>query len=241
VGESPTEEEAFDLRKRAEELRPQVEASSKEPLFVEFAGSPKSGKSTCIEVVRHFFRRTGYRILAPTEGASKRTPFYLRDDLVSFNAWSACYAISNVLEAMHHSDRYAVALLDRGIFDALAWFELLHADRQLSDSDQQSINSFLMLDKWRAQIGLVVLLTADADTSMKRENVDKLIFEAGRAMNPDFLGRLREAYGVIENRYASTFPKVEVIDTSDKAQVRLKEVSYRVTSVILDLLEERLK
>ena len=43
------------------------------PVFVEFSGTPKSGKSTCIDIVSHFFRRVGFNVLAPTEGASKRT------------------------------------------------------------------------------------------------------------------------------------------------------------------------
>jgi putative protein kinase ArgK-like GTPase of G3E family len=64
-------------------------AAERRPIFVEFAGTPKSGKSTCIDTINHFFRRVGYKVLAPTEGASKRTPYYLKENLVAFNAWSA--------------------------------------------------------------------------------------------------------------------------------------------------------
>ena len=39
------------------------------PVFIEFAGTPKSGKSTCIDTVSHFFRRTGYKVLAPNRGS----------------------------------------------------------------------------------------------------------------------------------------------------------------------------
>ena len=91
------------------------------PFFVEFAGTPKSGKSSCIEIVRHFFRRVGFRILAPTEGASRRTPYYLKNNLPAFNTWSASYALTHVLEGKYDAeDRYQIALLDRGLFDALA-------------------------------------------------------------------------------------------------------------------------
>ena len=38
------------------------------PVFVEFAGTPKSGKSSCIEIVRHFFRRSDIKVLAPAGG-----------------------------------------------------------------------------------------------------------------------------------------------------------------------------
>ena len=82
------------------------------PLFVEFAGTPKSGKSTCIDTVNHFFRRLGYKILAPTEGASKRTPYYLKDDYVAFNAWSATYALTHILEGRYGTDEYHIVILD---------------------------------------------------------------------------------------------------------------------------------
>ena len=83
------------------------------PLFVEFAGTPKSGKSTCIDTVNHFFRRLGYKVLAPTEGASKRTPYYLKEDLVAFNAWSAAYALTHILEGRYGSDEYHLVIMDR--------------------------------------------------------------------------------------------------------------------------------
>ena len=79
---------ADDARNVLRALGSQTE-ESRRPVFVEFAGTPKSGKSTCIDTINHFFRRVGYKVLAPTEGASKRTPYYLKENLVSFNAWSA--------------------------------------------------------------------------------------------------------------------------------------------------------
>jgi hypothetical protein len=231
--------EASDLRTRAEEMLTRVKKAGGPPIFVEFAGTPKSGKSTCIEGVRHFFRRIGYRVLAPTEGASKRTPYFLRGDLVAFNAWSACYAVSSILEARYHSDKYDVALLDRGIFDAFAWFEYLRKSGLLNEAEQSAINGFLTIDKWKAQIGLVVLLVANAKTSMDRENADKLIFEEGRAMNREVLEGLNKAYEAVKDHHSTIFPKLIDIDTSEGGP-SLWDVSYKVTSTILDLLEERL-
>src|SRR5437588_4672820 len=96
-----------DLRDRARLIAERLSESPRErPLFVEFSGSPKSGKSTCIDIVAHFFRRVGFKVLAPAEGASKRTPYYLKDDLAAFNTWSADYALNHVLEGLYHSDRF---------------------------------------------------------------------------------------------------------------------------------------
>ena len=65
------------LRKRAKRVLAELrEVGSQRPVFIEFAGTPKSGKSTCIEIVRHFFHRLEYKVLTPAEGASQRTPYY---------------------------------------------------------------------------------------------------------------------------------------------------------------------
>lgn len=80
-----------ELTQLAEKLFVELREKPRErPLFVEFSGTPKSGKTSCIDTVVHFFRRVGFKVLAPTEGASKRTPYYLKENLFFFNSWSAC-------------------------------------------------------------------------------------------------------------------------------------------------------
>ena len=105
-------------------------AVERRPIFMEFAGTPKSGKSTCIDTINHFFRRVGYKVLAPTEGVSKRTPYYLKENLVAFNAWSAAYALTHILEGRYGADEYNLVIMDRGLFDALAWF--VNADGEMT-------------------------------------------------------------------------------------------------------------
>jgi hypothetical protein len=142
-----------ELQDEARSLR--VSLSLSRPLFVEFAGTPKSGKSTCIDTVNHFFRRLGYAVLAPTEGASKRTPYYLKDNLVSYNAWSATYALTHILEGRYGTDQYQLVIMDRGLFDALAWFELLKARTQVTEQECATIQDFLLIDHWRALVDIV--------------------------------------------------------------------------------------
>jgi pantothenate kinase len=52
-----------ELAKRAERLLPlRPSAIGKPPIVIEFSGSPKSGKSTNIDIITHFFRRMGFRV-----------------------------------------------------------------------------------------------------------------------------------------------------------------------------------
>ena len=227
------------LRDKATSALEQLNSNPPErPVFVEFSGTPKSGKSTCIDIVSHFFRRVGFNVLAPTEGASKRTPYYLRNDLVAFNTWSASYALTHILEGLHHSDRYHLAILDRGLFDALAWFQLLDSNRQISGEERETIQNFISLEKWRSVIDAVFLFTADPATSMDRENADKLIDEPGRAMNPDFLDSLNRAYSEVRNAFGGEF-KITDIDTSKNENTTAQSTAAQVADSILDLFPIR--
>ncbi len=225
------------LRLRAEDILNALEENEPErPYFIEFSGTPKSGKSTCIDIVSHFFRRVGFRVLAPTEGASRRTPRFLRDDLLAFNTWSASYALTHVLEGLTSPERYHIAILDRGLFDALAWFELLEQRRDVTADDCKRVQEFLMIEKWRSVIDCVFLFQTDPATSLKRENADKLIDEPGRAMNQDFLMSLNNAYDTVREKYADQFQNFELIDTGDTQVSTPKSTAFEVTQKTIDLM-----
>ena len=242
--------ELEDLRLRAQVVLSKLaENPPDRPKFVEFSGTPKSGKSTCIDIVSHFLRRVRlnehhqaydrarFKILAPTEGASRRTPAFLRDDLVAFNTWSASYALTHILEAVHHSDQYHVAILDRGIFDALAWFQVLESRGDITQSDMQRVHDFLLIDHWRSQVDAVFLFTADPSTSMQRENEGKLIDAPGRAMNEEFISSLNEAYRTTRETYRDQFKVFADIDTSNAATTTPQSTAIQVAYSILDSFE----
>ena len=204
------------------------------PFFVEFAGTPKSGKSTCIDTVSHFFRRLEFNVLAPTEGASKRTPYYLKDNYVEFNTWSASYALTHILEGRYGSDQYQIVILDRGLFDALAWFQFLKNKGDVTVEECDKIQSYLLIDHWRELVDMVFLFVTDPGTSLDRENRDKLIDEPGRAMNPDTLENLNDAYSEIKGQYEDRFPSFHVIDTGRDRQTSPRETAYDVATKMIE-------
>ena len=226
--------EFAELRQRAESVLASLSPEPAKPIFIEFSGSPKSGKSSCIDIVSHFFRRTGFRVLAPTEGASKRTPYYLKSDWVAFNAWSASYALTHILEGLYSSDRFHLAILDRGLFDALAWFQLLSNQGQMTQEECQKVQDFLLIDKWRSAIDGVFLFQADPDTSMNRENQNTLIDDPGSTMNPDTLEQINQAYNSVRKKYATEFPNFQVVDTSESQKTNSRDTAAFVAGLILD-------
>lgn len=222
------------IREKAAAVLAAMPAAGGRPVFIEFSGTPKSGKSTCIDIVGHFFRRTGFRVLAPTEGASKRTPYYLKEDWVAFNTWSAAYALTHILEGLHSADRYQLAILDRGLFDALAWFQLLLDRGEISSSDCARIHHFLLMDKWRSVIDYVFLFKVEPANSLERENRFALIDEPGRAMNRQLLVELNRAYDAVQEQYKNEFQGFRTIDTSDSQGNTPRTTAMEVVDLILD-------
>lgn len=235
---NPTDNQKKELQRKAEDtLECLKKRTRSRPLFVEFAGTPKSGKSTCIDTVNHFFRRSGYKVLAPTEGASKRTPYYLKDDLVAFNAWSATYALTHILEGKYGTDEYHIVILDRGLFDALAWFELLKTKGTVDSKDCSAIHQFLLVGHWRDLVDVVFLFQTDPDTSLNRENQNKLIEEHGQTMNPGFLQDLNAAYDTTRKLYSNKFKRFCNINTHLGQSTELS-TAFTVAESILDQLSQ---
>lgn len=201
------------------------------PYFVEFAGTPKAGKSTNIAIIDHFFRRVGFNVLSPSEGASKRTPRFLRGDWPAFNAWTASYALTQVLEGLYDPGKPQISILDRGLFDALAWFEMLERDGAIDGEFKETVQNFLTIEKWRGSIDRVFLFTTTPEISMERENNQMLVHDEGSAMNPARLSALNDAYDVIRDQFAGQF-RLTPVDTSKTDQPR--DTAFDVVEVIVD-------
>ncbi len=241
----PSEKQLNDLHARFRAALALLKSEDSEvrlPLIVEFSGSPKSGKSSIINILVHLFKRLGADVAAPAEGASLRTPPGLRDDWLSFNAWSGCYALQNILIDCHENPPYQLVILDRGLFDVAGWMEFLfHAQQRITEQERDAITGFFNLDAWMRRENIVFLFTADHETSLARERHSKLIDEAGSVMNKDTLKQLQDAYQTAAQSFdGGTAPKVFHVDTSDigASRVDFQQVAYVVADAVTKLIEE---
>jgi thymidylate kinase len=174
-----------------------------------------------------------YKVWAPSEGASKRTPYNLRRDLVAFNTWSLNYAISELLLAFHNVDRQDIIILDRGPFDSLAWMGILKNQKKLSQEEYDIIRQYALHPNWMSKVSRVFLVTCTPDVSLKRENDSKLITRSGTAMNDTMLSSLLNEYKELSKTFAGS--RIVPIDTtSDTSPV---STAFEIADHILsDLL-----
>ena len=207
------------------------------PSVIEFSGSPKAGKTTTIDIVNHFYRRLGFRVWAPTEGASKRTPYHLKKDLVAFNSWSLNYAISEILLAYHNVDSPDLIILDRGPFDSLAWMAMLRDKGAISLDDYNTIKKYATLEKWANLVSKLFVFVCSPQVSLERENESKLTTATGTAMNKEMLTTMFAEYESLTGEFKiyPTIPTIKVDTTSGTTQ---KETAYTVSREILDTLRE---
>lgn len=198
--------------------------------MVELAGTPKSGKSTSVEAIRHFFRRFGFSVHILTERAA-RCPIPMKGHLF-FNTWCATTMLAELLENVETQTDIIIA--DRGLFDALIWFQTQAKRGELLDQELKQIESFLLMDRWKNLFDLVAVLHASAETALKRENAHRITKRTGSIMNTSMLQTLSDAVGEAIDRYGAEFNRVIRIET-DSGDVR--SVNAHLLGQIFDHFE----
>lgn len=231
----PDEADFGELEQRAFRVIETQRGLECHPVVVEFAGSPKSGKSTTIDVISHFFRRMDFKVRAPTEGASKRTPYHLKRNLVAFNCFTLNYAISELLDAYYNVEQPDLVILDRGPFDSLAWLRHLNEKGELADEDLETLERFALLPLWTGQMSAIYLFTCDPKISLARENEAKLTRREGRAMNPERLSDMRKQYEAL-GPDLKPYPVTRIDTTHTTSPIG---TSFSIAEDIIKLFEER--
>jgi hypothetical protein len=230
----PSLEDIAALEKRRPEIRTKLESFAA-PWVVEFAGMPRSGKSGCINTIEHLLRRNNISVLSPSEGAGS-APEHLKDDLVAYNSWTSTYAIQQILEGSiraKSSKYYHLILLDRGLFDATAWFHYLENTGLLDTEQRELWSKYLRSPKWSSFLKQVFFFTCTHETSLKRELSEKLSSKPGVVLRNEVLGSLREAYATAIDRYGEEF-EVNKIQTDSPRQ---QAVAFAVAEAIFNAVD----
>lgn len=210
------------------------------PIVIEFCGTPKSGKTTCINGLNIFLKRNGFKTQLLTERASvcpisdKHNP--------NFNIWTTCMALAETaFFCTEKNKELDVIILDRGIFDGLCWFQWLHDSERLNSSDFSILSTFLTKNIVVPKIDIVYVFDVDAEESVKREYANLLTDKAGSIMNKKSLQSFSTATMKAIANFSASFNRVEQINTTDTMQ---NDVNYKVTSQILsnlsDMVEEKI-
>ncbi len=203
-----------DLQRRATDLHSNVALASR-AFVVELAGTPKSGKSTSVEAIRHFFKRHGFRVHVLTERADQ-CPIPMKGHLF-FNTWCATSTLAELLATVDTPTD--LIIVDRGLFDALIWFQTQAKRGELSECELLHIENFLLMDRWKDLFDLVVVLRASAPIALKREHAQRITERPGSIMNSPMLEKLCDAVDDATDHYGKRFKKI-LVQHTDQGDVR---------------------
>ena len=235
-----------ELQIKAEKMAVQFRAAQRPALVVEFAGVPKAGKTTTLNHVYAFLRRCGFKCEIIVERASVCP---IRDKKhFNFNIWTACTTLSQLLEKTQtppRGDDPDILFLDRGVFDALCWLELLERLERITAADRQKSENFLLIGDWTTRVSGVVAMSARPKDALDREQgLLPVEGPGGSIMNPIVLKQMRTVIGERARNLKDHF-KIFSLDTSAQSYVgKQKEtceaVAKRILGWVTESIEEKI-
>lgn len=230
-----------ELQAQAETIRSLKELHrQKRPIVIEFSGSPKAGKTSCINSLELFLKRNGFKVKVVQERASvcpvtdKQSPM--------FNIWTACVSLAGMIGTIEDKDNSIdVLILDRGIFDALCWFEWLCSSKKMDLQLRDSLELFLLQKELVKSIDIVFAFRAAPMTSIEREYANLLTDKPGSIMNINALESYLDAIERTFEKNENKFHKIFIIDTTHKNQDEVgKDVTEKTLNTLRDVLMERI-
>lgn len=214
-----------DLEEQISKIQPRL-SEKRRPFIIEFAGTPKSGKTTTISAIHQFLKRNGVVVRTFQERASvaplvdKGTAF--------FNTWVTCATLNGIIEALE-DEKLDVLILDRGLFDGLVWIDWQEKTHRVSKAEASGFRSFVLTPRWRGLVDLVFVMHCDAKTSLEREHAKQITLRHGAIMHKATLAQLRRHYLEAADRYRNDFKSIDVIETSRGHEMKtITDVAKRI-------------
>lgn len=204
------------------------------PIVIEFSGSPKAGKTSSITSLVQFLKRNDFKVKVIQEAASicpvldKHSPM--------FNLWTLCNSISALVGVMESdTGNLDVVIVDRGIYDAMCWFQWLNEKGKIEGEMFKAIQDFITMDRLIRYVDIVFSFSTSPQTSIEREYANLLTDVRGSIMNEDTLQAYRESMETTYTEKKELFRKIIKIDTTKMKQ---NEVGKKVTEETLGSLED---
>ena len=230
-----------ELKKKASEVKQLKETHRKRrPIIIEFSGSPKAGKTSCINSLKQFLKRNGFEVEVIQERASicpvsdKQSPM--------FNIWTSCMSLAGLIGIVEDKKSTCdVIILDRGVFDALCWFEWLTTYNKMEIDFQKKVCDFLLRKEFVGLIDIVFSFTVDPEISIEREYANLLTDQIGSIMNLEVLEEYKMAVDETVQKSKKLFKNIIPIDTNKSTQDEVgKEVTQKTLETLSSLLDEKI-
>jgi len=199
-------------------------------LVVEFAGTPKAGKTTALDSLRTVLRNRGYKVGVVEEQAPSSPVRGKRDK--DFNVWTVATTVARMVEAVHVDKD--IVLVDRGVLDAMCWLDWHLRCGQLDSKERAAIDRFLLTRS--ETVDLVLLMTVAPDEALARDIASGRDRSASVIVSTEILDAINRSISEVRKRHVAKFNLVHLDTTNlDKAQTLADVVG--VVDPVLTLAE----
>lgn len=200
----------------------------------EFAGMPRSGKSTIADIIAHFLKREGLSIYE-YDGGSKHSPL-IDAGIGVLNLELACQTVRLVNSLTgNHTKAYKIYLLDRGLIDRFIFTQALLQDGKIDRVEAERVCSLITLNRLLTMIdGLFIFITTP-EMALERESINKLAKSGGEVMNEKFLTTMHSATHYGYNYAKEHLSYVDFINTTQE-DGNVHGIAERIRDYILALL-----
>lgn len=190
------------------------------PFFIEFNGTPSSGKTTIIKELYKFLKRSGFKVAIPQEGAEV-IPHTHRNS-PKYNIRTGMYALE-ILLRLQQGHEYDFVLFDRCIFDAYVWTIYWHEKEKLTAEEMRLLQGYFLFSGWGHDIDAAYFVICDPETAVRRENSIAVSQKLGETTNPKTIEKLigfhRRAHAELEEK----FPQIHILDTTHLNRLEMVE------------------
>lgn len=202
--------------------------------FFEFSGMPKSGKTTILDIVTHYLKRSGLR-MQEFHGGGRYAPID-KSAIGSLNMYLAGMSIEFILVASEREKiGHRIFLLDRGIFDRIIFTRTLRKLKRIDDNEAVALEHYLKLPSLLGRLDAVFLFITNPDLSVSREYKNKLVRSTGRVMNTKFLESLRASAVELAAELKDEVKTLLLIDT-EQLDGQIEETARRVSETMVEII-----
>ncbi|MFA6364847.1 MAG: AAA family ATPase [Candidatus Paceibacterota bacterium] len=203
------------------------------PFFIEITGSPSAGKTTTITELDKFFRRMGFRVWRPQEGAEVIR--HITRDTPVYNIRTGLYALSLLLD-LSRGHQYDLVIFDRAIFDAYVWMMYWEEKQKLLPREKELYQNFFLSRLWINEIDAAYFMVCNPEDAMQRELRIALSQKAGETSNPKTIATLVSRYEAAYKVLSPTNPNLHLLNTTTLGE---QEMVSTIAEQILSTLEAK--
>ena len=204
------------------------------PIVITISGTPRAGKTTCVDNLFEFFKKCNLNTSCLEEPAglvyatlkSKDEKKELLKDRVGFVDRQYEIGRQAVAEAITSND---VVICDRGMFDPFVWYEMYY---EMGLMDEVRYNEFMKkLGNNCDFLTYMYNLYCDCDISLERDYINSLSIEPRSTMTPENIGKYNRAMLRLVPDFEKNLTVSKLINTTNSDRM---DASISVANEVVD-------